>query len=115
MNPKLLIRVQVTSRIIVIWASLLAVYLILAVPSMVSVRNRQEEIAWITSTTNVSELQARASGLTMVADNAGHASAVLFGLVILTLLLFSVVSVLNLIWLRQIRALLPNIDRAPIT
>jgi len=103
MHSKLLSRLAMTSRAIVVVAFSVAVYLALGAPSTFIVSDRQAELSSIEAATTVAELKARASGLAMIGNNATQASRVLFSIAVATLLLFTVLSLLNLIWLRRLR------------
>ena len=105
MHSKLINRLAMTNRAILVLGLLLVFYLVLSVPATTVVSDRQGELARIEAATSVSELKAIASGLAMIGNNATRISQVLFGIVILTLLVFVVLSILNLVWLRTLRRL----------
>ena len=112
MHSKLISRLATTSRTIVVLAFVVAIYLALSVPSTFIVSDRQAELSSIEAMTTVAELKARASGLTMVGDNATQASRVLFGIAAGTFILFTVLSLLNLIWLRRLRRVIDETNAA---
>lgn len=105
MHSKLLKRLAMTSRAVFAFGLLLAIYLVLSIPETAVVSDRQGELSRIEAASSVAELKAIASGLAMVGNNATRISQVLFGIVLLTLLLFAVLSVLNLIWLKRLKRL----------
>jgi hypothetical protein len=105
MQSKLIKSLVMTNRVIFVLGFLLVVYLVFAVPQTKVVSDRQGELAQIDATSNLAELKAHASALAMVANNATHISAVLFGVVIVMLLFFVVLSILNLFLLRKLKSL----------
>jgi len=92
-----------TSRIILLVSFCLAIYLAMSAPATFIVTDRQETLAEIQAATSIEALRARASGLAMVGNNATQICRVLFGVAVWTLLVFTVLSILNLIWLRRLR------------
>jgi hypothetical protein len=105
MNSKLINRLAMSSQAALVVGLLLAIYLFLSVPATAVVSDREGELARIKAMTDLAELKAYTSGLAMVANNATHISAVLFGIVIIVLLLFVFLSFLDLVWLRKLTRL----------
>jgi len=105
MHSNLINWLAVTNRVIFALGLLLAFYLVLSVPATTVVSDRQGELARIEVASSVSELKAIASGLAMIGNNATRISQVLFGIVILTLVVFVFLSILNLVWLRALKRL----------
>jgi len=103
MHSKLISRLVITSRITLLVSFCLAIYLALSAPATFIVPDRQGTLAEIEAATSIAELKARASGLAMVGNNATQICKVLFGVAVCTLLGFTVLSVLNLIWLGSLR------------
>ena len=105
MRLKLINRLAIVSRVIILLGFVLAVYLVLSVPFMQVVADRHTELGEIEAASSLPELKAHASALAVVGDNATHISRVLFGLVIVTLIFFMVLSALSLVWLKKLRDL----------
>src|SRR6266496_5478389 len=105
MHSKLINRLATTNWAILVVGLLLAAYLVVSVPATAVVSDRQGELARIEAASGVSELKAIATGLAMIGNNATRISQVLFGIVILTLLVFVFLSILNLVWLRALKRL----------
>jgi hypothetical protein len=103
MHSKLISRIAMTSRVILVVSFCLAIYLAMSAPATFIVTDRQETLAKIEAATSITELKARASGLAMVGNNATEICRVLFGIAVWTLLVFTVLSILNLIWLRKLK------------
>jgi hypothetical protein len=103
MHSKLISRLLTTSWVILVASFCLGIYLALSAPATFIVTDRQAKLVEIEATTSIAELKAQASGLAMVGNNATQISRVLFGVAVWTFLVFTVLSVLNLVWLRRLR------------
>ena len=102
MHSKLITRLRAASWAIIVLGVLVFGYLLLSAPATQVVSDRQGELASIEAMTNVVELKARASVLTMVGDNATHISMVLLWIAMLALLSFAVLAGFCLHWLGRL-------------
>jgi hypothetical protein len=98
----LITRLKALSRVTVALGVLVSGYLLLCASETRVVPDRQGALALIDATTNISELKARASALTMHGNNASHLSMVLIGIAVLALLLCSVLAAVSIRWLGRL-------------
>lgn len=102
MRSNLINRLVMTNRVIFTLSLLLLIYLAVAAPETAVVSDKQAQLTQINSISSLAELKAEASGLAMVAHNAGVTSMVLLRIVLVTLLVFMLLSFASLLWLRRL-------------
>jgi hypothetical protein len=103
MASRLISRLKALGWVAIGLGILVSAYLLPSAAETKVVADRKGELALIAGTTNLAELKAHASGLVMVADNAGHISIVLIWVAVTTLLVLAVLAGVSIRWLGRLQ------------